>query len=94
MIRDPVEHDPITEHRYREAVAMSEFWRQRYHDEIRAFNKVQRESDCMALEMDFVRAELGEERWAELVEKYHALHGAALRQTTGYAYTPREGVAA
>ena len=73
---------------------MSEFWRQRYHDEIRAFNKVQREADCMALEMDFVRAELGEERWAELVEKYHALHGAALRQTTGYAYTPREGVAA
>lgn len=78
MIVDPVMPDNVAQLRYDQAVADREFFRARYYEEIRAYNKVVEDRDNMLEELCFLRTELGESRWLELAAKYERLNCEAL----------------
>jgi hypothetical protein len=39
--------------------------------------------------MEYMREQVGEARFAEIVERYHVINEAALRKLCGYNYTAR-----
>jgi hypothetical protein len=87
MIRDPMMPDGVAQLRYDQAVADREFYRARYHEEIRSYNAVVEDRDNMLEELAFLRTQLGEARWLELAEKYERLNREAIILKAGCVKT-------
>jgi len=57
--------------------------------EVAEVRRLQQQVAVLEGEMEYVREQIGEARFAEIVERYHVINEAALRRLCGYNYTAR-----
>lgn len=58
--------------------------------EVREVNRLTQLVAVLENEIEFIKGEIGVDRFDAIVERYHALNDAALRRMTGYAFTKGE----
>lgn len=57
--------------------------------EVAEVRRLQQQVAVLEGEMEYMREQVGEARFAEIVERYHVINEAALRKLCGYNYTAR-----
>jgi uncharacterized protein YlxW (UPF0749 family) len=57
--------------------------------EVAEVRRLQQQVAVLEGEMEYIREQIGETRFAEIVERYHVVNEAALRKLCGYNYTAR-----
>jgi len=96
MIRDDervidLQHEALRATRAKDmAFAAYETHRHFHMAEVREVNRLTQLVAVLENELEFIREEIGVDRFDAIVERYHALNEAALRRMTGYSFTKGE----